>query len=194
MLQPESAQPYTLAEYWKLIETFPEHRYEYIDNHVRMMTGGTPAHGQITGNIITFLNNTLRDEECNVYNPDVAVRLAENRYYYPDISVSCDPHDWTRTKAIEAPTVIIEVLSPGTEHIDRLEKLPVYKAYPTIQDILLVDARKRFVEHYHRVGPSSWMNHMLGPGDTITLGSLQVALPVDEIYRKVYLEMEDKLA
>ncbi|MBA2288244.1 MAG: Uma2 family endonuclease [Ktedonobacteraceae bacterium] len=38
---------------------------------------------------------------------------------------------------IEAPTVIIEVLSPGTEPIDRLEKLPVYKAYPTIQDILL---------------------------------------------------------
>jgi Uma2 family endonuclease len=186
---------YTLEEYWKLVETFPERKYEYVDGCIRMMTGGTPAHGQIAMNISYMLSAGLRAEhsECNVYSSDVALRLTDNRSYYPDLSVSCDPADWTRTKALEAPTVVVEVLSPSTLNVDCDEKLAVYQRYPTIQDILLVDSRRRSVKHYRRVGPYKWEEYLYEcDADMIELTSIDVSLRVQDIYFHVYLELEEK--
>jgi Uma2 family endonuclease len=148
----DSHRKYTIDEYWRLVEEFPENKYEYIDGDIRLMTGGSPAHSQITGNIITMLNNALHSQECNVYTLDGALQLTANRLYYPDVSVSCDPADWTRTKTIESPSVVVEVLSPSNERIDRGEKLSAYQRYPTIQDILLVDSRRCLTEHFYSIG------------------------------------------
>ncbi|MBA2288220.1 MAG: hypothetical protein H0W02_22320 [Ktedonobacteraceae bacterium] len=43
MYRPEETQQYTLEEYWKLVETFHNHKYEYIDGHVRLMAGASLA-------------------------------------------------------------------------------------------------------------------------------------------------------
>jgi Uma2 family endonuclease len=184
---------YSLEEYWKLVETFPEHKYEYVNGSIRMMTGGSPAHGQIGMNIGRVLGTALRDRECNVYSSDVAVQLTEDRLYYPDVSVSCDPRDWTRSKSLEAPTVVVEVLSPTTEKTDTTEKLKAYKRYPTVQEILFVDSRSCNVEHHHRVDEHKWeVTSYERREDVIELSSIDVALPVSEIYLKVYLELEEK--
>ncbi len=98
MYQPE--QQYTLAEYWKLVETFPQHKYEYVDGYVRMMTGGSPSYAQLQARLSYLLTAALEDSECNIYGPDAIVRVAERRYYCPDTSVSCDPADWTRQKEL----------------------------------------------------------------------------------------------
>lgn len=184
---------YSLEEYWKLVETFPDHKYEYVNGSIRMMTGGSPAHGQIGMNIGRVLGTALRDRECNVYSSDVAVQLTEDRLYYPDVSVSCDPRDWTRSKSLEAPTVVVEVLSPTTEKTDTTEKLKAYKRYPTVQEILFVDSRSCNVEHHHRVDEHKWeVTSYERREDVIELSSIDVALPVSEIYLKVYLELEEK--
>jgi Uma2 family endonuclease len=186
---------YTLEEYWKLVETFPERKYEYTEGHIRMMTGGSPAHGQIAMNISYMLSAGLRahkHNECNVYSSDVALQLTEYRSYYPDLSVSCDPADWTRTKALEAPTVVVEVLSPTTQNTDCNEKLDVYQRYPTIQDILLVDSRRRSVKHYRCVGSYKWEEYLYErEGDMIELTSIDVLLTVQDIYFHVYLELDE---
>jgi Uma2 family endonuclease len=185
---------YSLEEYWQLVESSPDHKYEYIDGQIRMMTGGTPAHGQITANISSLLFIALRETECNVYSSDVALNLANLRAYYPDVSVSCDPADWTRKKALEAPSVVVEVLSPSTESIDKSEKLAAYQNYPTIQEILLVNARQRLVEHYHRVDTKKWeMFRYMSNNNVVELTNIDVSLAVKEIYHKVYLELEDAL-
>ncbi|HZR39269.1 MAG TPA: Uma2 family endonuclease [Ktedonobacteraceae bacterium] len=188
----EPMQNYSLEEYWKLVEVFPERKYEYVDGNIRMMTGGSPAHGQIGARIAGLLDAALRGSECNVYSSDVAVRVAEQRLYYPDISVSCDPHDWTRKKALEAPTVVVEVLSPTTERIDKSEKLEAYKQLPSIQEILFVDSQRHHVEHYHRIGSYKWEDSSYkSEDDVIDLASIEVSLTVHDIYFKVYLELEE---
>ncbi|MDQ2714719.1 MAG: Uma2 family endonuclease [Chloroflexota bacterium] len=53
MYQP--GQQYTLAEYWQLVETFPQHKYEYVDGYVRMMTGGSPSHAQLQARLSYLL-------------------------------------------------------------------------------------------------------------------------------------------
>ncbi|GCE25675.1 hypothetical protein KDA_11590 [Dictyobacter alpinus] len=190
MLNPQDK--YTLEEYWKLAETFPERKYEYVDGYIRMMTGGSPAHGQIAVNISHLLVSALSSSDCNVYSSDVAIQLTNDKCYYPDISVSCDPRDWTRKKALESPSVVVEVLSPTTERIDKIEKLQAYQYYPTIQEILFVDSRKCYVEHHHRVGSFQWSVSLYkNRDDVVALSSIEVHFTVREIYHKVYLELEE---
>jgi Uma2 family endonuclease len=191
-MQHSHEQTYTPEEYWKLVELFPDHKYEYIDGNIRMMSGGSPAHSQIGGNIVTLLNIALHVSECNVYNSDAKVKLNEQRCYLPDAAVSCDPHDWTRKNALESPTVVVEVLSQSTEKVDRTEKLEAYQRYPTIQEILLVDSRRRYVEHYHRIGVSQWLKSIFeSDDDLVDLSSIDVSLYLRDMYRKVYLEVEE---
>jgi Uma2 family endonuclease len=184
---------YTLDEYWHIAESVPEQKYEYIDGNIRLMTGGSPAHAQIAARIAGILDRALYETDCNVYVSDAAVQLSYSLVYYPDVTVSCDPADWTRKKALESPTVIVEVHSPSTEKTDRREKLLAYQHYPTIQEIVFVDSRKRRIEHYHRIGISEWQNTLYTENsDIIDLQSLDVSLSVGQIYHKVYLELEEK--
>ncbi|GHO94313.1 hypothetical protein KSF_043610 [Reticulibacter mediterranei] len=188
-MQHSHEQSYTLKEYWKLVELFPDHKYEYIDGSIRMMSGGSPAHAQIGANIVTLLNIALHDSECNVYNSDVKVKLNEQRCYLPDATVSCDPRDWTRPDVLESPTVVVEVLSQSTEKVDRTEKLEAYQRYPAMQEILLIDSRRRYVEHYHRVGVAQWLKSIFEDDhDCIEMSSIDATLYLRDIYRKVYLD------
>jgi Uma2 family endonuclease len=183
---------YTVEEYWQLTDLSLDQKYEYIEGQIRMMTGGSPAHGQLANRIGGMLDAALRDTDCNVYSSDVALALANFRSYYPDVSVSCDPADWTRRRAIEAPSVVVEVLSPTTETIDRNEKLLAYQHYPTIQEILLVDSRRCLIEHHHRTGPFTWPHRIFTHRDNvIELPAIDVSLSVKDIYFKVYLEFEE---
>ncbi|HTI15494.1 MAG TPA: Uma2 family endonuclease [Dictyobacter sp.] len=188
----DPSRKYTLDEYWEVVETSPEQKYEYIDGDVRLMTGGSLSHAQIIANITYALQSVLRHTECNVYSGDGAVKLWDSRIYYPDLSVSCDPRDWTRKKALESPTVVVEVHSPSTERIDRSEKLIAHQQYPTIQEILFVDSRKHYVDHHHRIGVSKWEHSIYTQDEEIIeLASIDVSLTVEDVYLKVYLELEE---
>ena len=189
----DQLRKHTIDEYWRIAESMPEQKYEYIDGDIRLMTGGSPAHAQISARIAGILDRALYETDCNVYVSDAAVQLSYSRVYYPDVTVSCDPADWTRKKALESPTVVVEVHSPTTEKTDRREKLLAYQHYPTIQEIVFVDSRKRQIEHYHRIGISEWKNTLYTQNsDIIDLQSIHVSLSVGEIYHKVYLELEEK--
>ncbi len=154
------------------------------------MAGASLAHAQIEANIVTDLNTALRETECNVYSSSANVAITASRVYLPDVSVSCDLSDWTRIKALESPTLVVEVLSTTTEQVDRLEKLLACEAYPTIQDILLVDSRRCHLEHYARLSPNRWQETLYThDDDSIELQSIEVTLSVRDIYRKVYLEI-----
>ncbi|GCE28918.1 hypothetical protein KDA_44020 [Dictyobacter alpinus] len=185
---------YSFDEYWSMVESLPTRKFEYIDGDIRMMTGGSLSHAQIAARIAGMLDRALFKTDCNVYGSDAAVALSDSCIYYPDASVSCDPFDWTRKKALEAPTVIVEVHSPSTEKTDRGEKLIAYQQYPTIQEILFVDSRKRFVEHHHRIGISTWQHSIYTKNsDSVDLSSIEVSFTLQEIYAKVYLELEEEL-
>ena len=188
----DSDYNYSLDEYWQLVDTFLDQKYEYVEGDVRLMTGGSPAHAQIGANIARVLGNALVERECTVYNSDAIVKLSARRYYCPDVSVSCDPADRARTRALEAPVVVIEVISPSTEKIDKTEKLEAYQQHPTIQDILLVDARRRYVEHYYRRYAYTWeVSQYRYEHERIHLASIGARLTLAEIYLKVYLESQE---
>ncbi len=80
-------QRYSLEEYFAL-ELKSEEKYEYFNGDVFCISGVSPNHSQIEGNLITLLNNKLRKRGCRVFtsNPRIKVPAAPPPRY-PGLTV-----------------------------------------------------------------------------------------------------------
>jgi Uma2 family endonuclease len=168
-LQP---QKMTVEEYlaW---ESRQELRHEYCNGEVFAMAGGTKNH-----------------DERTMSGSDVKVLVRKGlSYRYPDLSISCDARDEAHDTFYEFPTLIAEVLSPGTESVDRIDKFKEYIQLPTLQHYLLISADQIRVECYRRGEGRMWLYFQYETGDIITLDSIGVELPIEQIYKGIELEL-----
>lgn len=181
----------TVEEFFDLIENDPDHRYEYIDGEVYMMTGGTRRHALLSNNLGSIFHGLLRGKPCLVFSSDACIQLSETRYVCPDISVSCDPRDSDSgdnleedDKLVRHPCLVVEVLSPDSRSRDRGKKVQLYQDCLSIQDYLIVDAESPTVWHYQRQENATWTVQMLHLEDSIELISIGARCSVAEIYEK----------
>lgn len=181
----------SLEEYFALLERDPEHRYEYLDGYIYMMTGGTPDHSIIGNNVGRILGTLLQSRRCIVYNSDLYVELSDNYRVCPDVTVSCDPRDRGAKEVIRYPSLVVEVLSPTTEARDRGKKSLRYRSSQTVQEYLLIDTEALIVELFRREKNSFWTLYTLGPDDYIELTSLSIRFPVIEIYQNTSIMDEE---
>lgn len=108
-------------------------------------------------------------------------------HVYPDLSVSCDENDQRLENSILHPCVVVEVLSPGTELIDRGEKLRCYLEHPSIQEYIIVDSLSIWIEVYQRED-DGWKLRIYGPNDDVRLSHLNAEFPIDTLYRGMDLQ------
>ncbi len=177
----------SIAEYFQLEEGDTQHRYEYVDGHVYMMAGGTVNHDTIKSNIERLLWGLLRGQKCRTYSSDMRVFVSETCYYHPDVTVSCDPRNRGTQKMVQAPRIVVDVLSPSTETTDRRRKLRDYLACPTIEEYLLVDSRSMTIEIYRQEG-HKWVYEMLKGEDSVQLTSVGIQFPLLSAYEDVDFE------
>jgi Uma2 family endonuclease len=156
-------------------------RYEYLDGEMHMLAGGSPDRSIIIANLTATIKGPLKGSQCRVYNSDVQLKLSEKRYVFPDITVSCDERDRNQKETIRYPRLVVEVLSPTTEATDRGKKAAYYRACPTIQEYIMVDSEEVFVE-VHRREEQRWTINTFEPGYTITLESLGIQFPIEDVY------------
>jgi Uma2 family endonuclease len=190
-------------EYHKLERLSPDHKYEYIDGLVYLMSGGSVAHDRIAYNARLALDLHLGSRLCTVFGADVQVLLALKKngkphFVYPDATVSCDAADSrSENTLIEAPRVVIEVLSPGTETKDRGAKFKGYQNQETIQEIVLVSQFARYIEVWQRNeqdpnNPKAWLYRHYGSGDTVHLVSIDVQIEVVAFYKGLIFDEGDE--
>jgi Uma2 family endonuclease len=79
------------------------------------------------------------------------------------------------------PTLVVEVLSPGTVDYDRGEKRGHYQQIPSLREIVLVPYDQRRIEVHRRVA-DGWSRLEAGPGEAIVLDSVPCRLDVDALY------------
>lgn len=172
-------KPWTVAEFVAWEERQVE-RYEFVDGIVRMMTGGTAAHSTIITNIVVALKGALRGGPCRPFvdTPKVVTAFAS---LYPDVAVVCQPVEPDRT-TLDAPTVIIEVVSPSTEGEDRGGKWAAYQTLPSLAHYLLVDQKETRVELFTRDGAGWRFQVFTGLNAVVELSEVGAALPLAEIY------------
>ncbi len=181
----------SVEEYFRLDRESIEARYEYIDGQIRMLVGGTPDHSKVAANIIGVLFGSLADTRCSIYTADVYVSLSSTRYVHPDVSVSCDERDQDQKEIIKYPCLVVEVLSPSTEAIDRGRKLALYRELLSVQEYVLVEPQFLWLEVFRREKSNLWTYHTFGPDDVVTLTSIGVQFPLKKIYRNVVLRESD---
>jgi Uma2 family endonuclease len=132
-------------------------KYEYIDGQVFAMTGGTIPHNDIAINLTTALKTHLRGQGCKVQMADAKVGVSQNGpFHYPDVMVTCDPRDQRARQVIYHPCLIVEVLSPSTEAVDRGRKFRHYRRVDTLKEYVLVDADRMSVECYRLNEKGKW--------------------------------------
>jgi Uma2 family endonuclease len=173
-------------EYLEIDRASLDVKYEYIDGDMYAMSGGTIDHARIAMNLIRALDDHLQRGLCRVFFSDVRAQVAEHKYFYPDVTVSCNPEDWQQGKidTIRSPRLIIEVLSPSTEARDRGKKSLSYQACPTLQEYVLINTQYQLVEIFRRhAGSNLWLYQHYGPGQTVELVSVKLTIPVSEVYR-----------
>lgn len=159
-------------------------RHEYIDGAVLAMAGGSGAHACLKANLTVTLGAALRGRPCRVRDVDQRVRVvATGLATYPDLSVVCGPRvpDVEDAHALTNPTLLAEVLSPGTAGYDRGEKFDHYQRIPTLRQYLLVDSERRHVDVYTRLDDGRWAREGFASG-AIPLASIDVSLDLDELY------------
>ena len=161
-------------------------RNEYVAGEIFAMTGASIRHNIIAGNLYTALRTHLRGTPCRALMEGVKLYLKKERsYFYPDVMVTCESRLLeldAQMQIVDSPTLIIEVLSPSTEGIDRREKLRAYRTLPSLKEYALVSQDECKLELYRRRGDIAWDIITFEPGDAVEFASVELQLPIADVY------------
>ncbi|WP_293302748.1 Uma2 family endonuclease [Microcoleus sp. PH2017_27_LUM_O_A] len=178
----------------RAIEETAEERHEYCNGEIIAMPGGSEVHSAIACNLLIYLGFLLRDTDFRLYNSDLRVWIPEyNCGTYTDLMVvNGEPEfNGSGTDEILNPLLIVEVLSPSTEAYDRGEKFRKYRSVPSFCEYLLVSQAEPYIEQYHNLDRPSgdrWQWQVYdGVEGAIVLHSLNIELPMAEVYRRISL-------
>ena len=156
---------------------------------VEAMSGGTFDHNTICANVITGLGVALRGSRCRVVTSDQKVWVPRKEgFVYPDATVVCgriEAYPGT-TDVLNNPSLIVEVLSEGTEKFDRGDKFEGYRTIATLRHYVMVSSKHRLVEHYERAEGGAWTLREYGPGGELRVKAPDAVLAVDELYRMAF--------
>ena len=172
----------SVEEYFEF-EANSQHRHEYIDGAVYAMSGVSESHELISGNLFAAIHGQVRGGPCKPYKSDFKLRLQIDQrdlFYYPDIMVACG-REGVSSHYLTHPKLVVEVLSPSTECIDRREKLLNYKQVATVEEYVLVSQDIAQITIYRRA--QAWTPQVLtGAGGIATFESVGLSLALGQIY------------
>ncbi|MFB8790520.1 MAG: Uma2 family endonuclease [Potamolinea sp.] len=176
----------TPDEYLQMEEQSPI-KHEYIDGQVYAMAGASDPHVTIALNLATLLRSHVRGSGCRVYISDMKARIDSlNRFYYPDVMVTCDPRDQETPNHKRFPTLIVEVLSDSTEAFDRGDKFSDYQELASLREYVLINTKRRRVECFRRNNEGFWVLHYYRSEQSLfQLNSVNFEGTLDALYEDV---------
>ncbi|HMV48522.1 MAG TPA: Uma2 family endonuclease [Blastocatellia bacterium] len=186
---------YTLEEYLEL-EKSSEERYEYFDGEVFAMAGGSLSHSRIGGNAYSTLQSKLKGGNCEAFNSEMRIKVPQAfPYRYPDASVVCGEPMFEEISGqvmLVNPIVIVEVLSPSTAAYDLKDKFIEYQSIDSFEEYLVISQDTPHVIHYLRQSKRKWLRTDIeGLDAEVTLESINVTLPLHEIYERVKFDLAE---
>lgn len=179
---------YTHAEYFAL-EDEADYKSEYFHGQIVAMAGASLNHNRLAKNISFAVDNAAAGKSCEAFIGDVRLWIEQrDSYTYPDVMAICGEPEFVegRPDTVINPKVIIEVLSESTESYDRGDKFQAYWTLDSFEEYVLVDQYRMRVEYFKRISEKEWRLRILTkPDDELAFESIDVTIPLDEIYRNV---------
>ncbi|QYX33411.1 Uma2 family endonuclease [Sphaerospermopsis torques-reginae] len=174
----------TPEQYLALEEKSPV-KHEYINGYIYAMAGASDPHVTVTLNSAFLIRNHIRGSGCRVFATDMKTRIETiNRFYYPDVMVTCDERDKALSNYKKFPCLIIEILSDSTEAFDRGDKFKDYQNIETLQEYVLIDVKKPQVDCFRRNDQDLWVLQSYTQS-SFELQSLNFQGNMDDLYEYV---------
>src|SRR5439155_8619271 len=106
-------------------------------------------HIRIVKNLMLALGKRLEETDCEPLCNDLRVKTTTGLYTYPDVIVVCGEPELEDTwkDTLLNPRILIEVLSPSTQHYDRGEKFEHYRTIQSLREYLLVSQDRPQIVH-----------------------------------------------
>jgi len=181
----------TVEDFLALDRESLDQKYEFRNGQMVAMSGGTVNHSTLIGNTFLLIRPHFRNKPCRVLTESTL--KIEDESYLPDIMVTCGEKDVKENKTyVEHPKLVIEVLSPSTENNDRRDKLWAYTRCFSIQEYVLVNWDCMIVHKMTRKGTQDldrfqWIDQWYSQGEDVELESINLSIPVDEVYAEIEL-------
>jgi len=179
---------YTLEEYLELSETF-EGRNEYLNGEIKPMTGGTPNHNDIAGNLYSFLKLRLRSKKHKIFISDVRLWIPKYKVYaYPDIMIIKGKPvlQDNRNDTVINPLLIIEILSKSTKNYDQGDKFDYYRSIPGVVEYILVDQYTYHVKQFAKADDGRWwLSEYQDISNILKFASLDCEIELSSIYEEI---------
>jgi Uma2 family endonuclease len=182
MSAPVRHHRYSFQDYLA-VEEISTVRHEFLDGEIYAMAGGSVLHAALSAAALAALHRQLAGG-CRVYSSDLRVRvLATGLATYPDVTVVCgaaamDPENGD---TVVNPTVVVEVLSPGTMDYDLGEKFEQYSRIPSLAAVVYLWQDRRQIEVRERT-KDGWKVAVVAGGSTAAITPLAARLDVDALY------------
>ena len=172
-------QRMNVAEFLAWSERQPDDRHELVDGRVVGTTRDTVRHNLTKFAAAQALNEAIRAAAapCVVFIDGVGVQISEKTLRIPDVMVQCGAAPDLDAMIVERPLIIVEVVSPSSEHDDFEGKFVEYFSVASLQHYLIIHSEKRAVVHHQRDEHGTINSRIAHDGD-IALDPPGITVPV----------------
>ena len=132
---------------WADYRTWPDdERWQIIDGEAYAMSPAPATrHQKVLVRLAAAFEAFLHGKPCEVYPAPTDLKLSDVDIVQPDLLVVCDADQVKPTHVEGPPALVIEILSPSTEVLDRGRKLDLY-ARSGVKEVWLVTPYPALIE------------------------------------------------
>jgi Uma2 family endonuclease len=161
-------------------------RHELIHGHVTAMAPAADRHGTIAGNAHVEIDRGLEGRPPCRSVLEAGIWIDDENYYVADVVATCAPP--SDSVAVREPLLIVEVISPSNEKDELATKVQAYIKLISVQEIWLLDSRRRWFQQWRRAGVDQWIVTLPLSGDArFESPTLACSISLDRLYRNTGL-------
>lgn len=162
-------------------------RWELVDGTPRAMAPASPAHGFIQAEAARLIGNHLAMHlpQCRVATePGLQPKVrGQSNVRVPDLAVTCaspEPGD----RLLREPVLVIEILSPSNS-AETWQNVWSYMTIPSVREVIVMYTAEVRMDLFRREPDGALPDDPLPlrSGDTVTLDSIGLTVPVVAFYR-----------
>jgi Uma2 family endonuclease len=142
----------TVAEFVPWAMAQQSGRYELVGGEVVAQASERARHNLAKAAVYKALDAAIKKAKlpCTVFTDGMTVKIDEYTAREPDASVQCCAKVDPDMIILDAPLIVVEVISPSSEKNDSGAKLAEYFPVASIQHYLIVDPEKQLIIHHAR--------------------------------------------
>lgn len=161
-----------------------EGRFELLDGEITAMAGERIDHARSKAAAWLALMTGIKRASipCEAFVEGVGVVIDDHTLFLPDALVNCGPPVPGDMMTAPNPIIVVEVLSPSPQHIDKTKKLFGYFSLPAVQHYVIIDVELKAAVHHRRAEGGLIITELVREGGVFTFDPPGLTAPLAEMF------------